>query len=127
MGKREIRSEAAAPGGGYSQAVELGGLVFVSGQGPLDPVSGEVLGETIEEQTAHTIENVRLILEAAELGLEDVVKSTVHLADIGLFGGFDGVYRELFPRPYPARTTVASGLLGILVEIDVVAVREDSR
>ena len=126
MGKKQIQSDkAASPGGGYSQAVELGRMVFVSGQGPLDPNTGEVIGETIREQTLGTLENIRLILDAAGLDLADVVKTTVHLSDIGLFDEFDEAYREVMPQPFPARTTVASGLLGILVEIDAIAVRDE--
>lgn len=126
MGKKQIQSaEAASPGGGYSQAVELGRMVFVSGQGPLDPKTGEVLGENMREQTLHTIDNIRLILAAAGLELSDVVKTTVHLSDIELFDEFDQAYREVMPQPFPARTTVASGLLGILVEIDATAIRDE--
>ena len=126
MGKKVIQTdEAASPGGGYSQAVELGGMVFVSGQGPIDANTGEVMGETIREQTLRTIENIRGILRGAGLDLSDVVKTTVHLSDIGLFDEFDQAYREVIPQPFPARTTVASGLLGILVEIDAVAIRDE--
>lgn len=124
MGKKEIRSDAAAaPDGGYSQAIEFGGMVFVSGQGPLHPETGEVMGETIEEQTVHTLNNIRRILESAELGLDDVVKTTVHVSDMKLFEAFDKTYQDQFSKPYPARLTVASGLLGILVEIDAIAMR----
>ena len=100
-------------------------MVFVSGQGPLDPKTGEVIGDTIREQTLRTIDNIRLILHAAGLDLSDVVKTTVHLSDIGLFDEYDQAYREVMPQPFPARTTVASGLLGILVEIDAVAMRDE--
>ena len=112
---------AAAPSGSYSQAIRAGDLVYVSGQGPLDPQTGAVLGETIEEQTARTLDNVQAILAAAGASLRDVVKSTVHLSSMGLFEGFDEVYASYFPDPKPARTTVGSELLGIMVEIDVVA------
>lgn len=112
---------AASPSGAYSQAIRAGELVFVAGQGPLDPVTGEVVGSTIEEQTAKTLDNVAAILAAAGLTLADVVKSTVHLSDMALFDGFNGVYAGYFPDPKPARTTVGSQLLGIMVEIDVVA------
>ncbi len=95
--------------------------MFVSGQGPLDPDTGEVVGDTVEEQTARALENVRIVLEAAGATMADVVKVTAHLADISLFEGYDRTYREYFPEPRPARTTVASGLAGILVEIDAVA------
>ncbi len=120
--KREILTDAAPdPVGGYSQGIEAAGLVFTAGQGPADPGSGEV-PEGIAAQTEATIENIRAILAAAGCGLEDVVKATVHLADLDDFAAYDEVYRALFPEPRPARTTVCSGLMGILVEIDVVAV-----
>lgn len=120
--KEEIRAgAAAAPGGAYSQAIRAGDFVYVSGQGPLDPETGAVVGATIEEQTARTLDNVKAILAAAGATLADVVKSTVHLSSIDLFDGFNGVYSTYFPDPKPARTTVGSELLGILVEIDVVA------
>jgi 2-iminobutanoate/2-iminopropanoate deaminase len=112
---------AAAPSGAYSQAIRAGDFVYVSGQGPLDPVTGEVVGSTIEEQTARTLDNVKSILEAAGATLADVVKSTVHLSSIDLFDAFNEVYASYFPDPKPARTTVGSELLGIMVEIDVVA------
>jgi enamine deaminase RidA (YjgF/YER057c/UK114 family) len=80
-----------------------------------------VVGETIEEQTAQTLENIRAILESAGLGMEDVVKATVHLADLSLFARFNEAYTRFFPDPKPVRTTVGSTLYGILVEIDVVA------
>lgn len=120
--KEQIRAgDAAAPSGAYSQAIRAGDFVYVSGQGPLDPVTGGVVGETIEEQTRRTLENVEEILAAAGATLADVVKATVHLASIDLFERFDAVYAATLPDPKPARTTVGSELLGILVEIDVVA------
>ena len=120
--KQEIRAgDAAAPSGAYSQAIRAGNFVFVSGQGPLDPKTGEVVGSTIEEQTARTLDNVAAILDATGATLGDVVKSTVHLSSMELFDGFNEVYASYFPDPKPARTTVGSELLGIMVEIDVVA------
>jgi 2-iminobutanoate/2-iminopropanoate deaminase len=122
VGKQEIRTDgAAAPGGAYSQGIRAGDFVYVSGQGPIDPASGEIVGETIEEQTERTLENVKAILEAAGASMADVVKATVHLTDLSLFPRYNEVYARYFPDPKPVRTTVGSDLLGIMVEIDVVA------
>ena len=122
MSKQQIRTgEAAAPGGAYSQGIRAGDFVYVSGQGPIDPTTGTVVGETIEEQTERTLENVKSILDAGGASMADVVKSTVHLSDLALFDRYNGVYSSYFPDPKPVRTTVGSALLGIMVEIDVVA------
>ncbi len=122
MAKQEIRTGGAAPpGGAYSQGVRVGDFVYVSGQGPIDPVSGQVVGATIEEQTERTLENVKAILEAAGASMADAVKATVHLSDLALFDRYNEVYSSYFPDPKPVRTTVGSQLLGIMVEIDVVA------
>lgn len=122
MGKRQITtSSGAAPVGAYSQGIRAGDFVYVSGQGPLDPETGTVVGETIEDQVGRTLENVRAVLEAAGASMADVVKTTVHLADIDDFAAFNTVYAQHFPDPKPTRTTVQSVLPGIRVEIDVVA------
>jgi enamine deaminase RidA (YjgF/YER057c/UK114 family) len=78
-------------------------------------------GDTIEEQTARVLDNVKAVLEEAGASMADVVKSTVHLSDTAHFARFDAVYATYFPEPRPVRTTVGSGLKGILVEIDVIA------
>jgi 2-iminobutanoate/2-iminopropanoate deaminase len=114
-------SQGAAPQGAYSQGLRAGDFVYVSGQGPVDPGSGKIVGDTIEEQVALTLTNVRAVLEAAGATMADVVKATVHLSDIGDFQRFNAVYAEHFPDPKPTRTTVQSVLPGIMVEIDVVA------
>jgi 2-iminobutanoate/2-iminopropanoate deaminase len=111
----------ARPLGAYSPGLRVGDFVFVSGQGPLDPATGKVVGDTIEEQTARTLENVKTILEAAGATMADVVKATVHLSDLSLFERYNKVYAGYFPDPKPTRTTVGSQLLGIMVEIDVIA------
>jgi reactive intermediate/imine deaminase len=122
MNHRALTSTSLpAPGGAYSHLVEVGGLVFTAGFGPHDPVTGEV-PEGIEAQTEAVIRNVEGALAEAGLDLSHVLKSTVHLAELERdFEGFNAVYARMFPRPFPVRTTVGSGLLGILVEIDVVA------
>jgi 2-iminobutanoate/2-iminopropanoate deaminase len=122
MPKRQISTKkGASPAGAYSQGLKAGDFVFVSGQGPLDPETDQVVGETIEEQTAQTLDNLREILAEAGLGFGDVVKATVHLSDLDLFARFNDVYTRHFPDPKPVRTTVGSRLAGILVEIDLVA------
>jgi 2-iminobutanoate/2-iminopropanoate deaminase len=122
MAKQQITTTSgASPAGAYSQGIRAGDFVFVSGQGPLDPATGQIVGDTIEEQTERTLENVKAILEAGGGTLADVVKATVHLSDLSLFPRYNEVYARYFPDPKPARTTVGSALLGIMVEIDVIA------
>ncbi|MCY4369229.1 MAG: Rid family detoxifying hydrolase [bacterium] len=121
--KQEIRTDgAAAPMGPYSQGIRVGDLVFTAGMGPLDPETGKVVGDTIEEQTELTIDNLAAVLEAAGTSLDHAVKATVHLQDPGDFAAFNRVYERRFGDPKPVRTTVGSELLGIMVEIDLVAV-----
>lgn len=113
-------SRDTARGGHYSHAVRAGDFVFVSGQVPRD-AQRAIVGTTIEEQTAVTLENVRLALHAAGATLDNVVKVSVHLADLGDAARFNKVYAQHFPLVLPARTTVGSVLNEVLVEIDVVA------
>jgi 2-iminobutanoate/2-iminopropanoate deaminase len=125
MPKQPIQTDRApAPAGGYSQGIRAGDFVYVCGCGPIDPVSGTIVEGTIEEQTALAIDHLEAILEAGGATLADVVKGTVHLADETEFKGFDSVYAARFPKPYPVRTTVGSGMRqvpGMRIEIDVVA------
>ena len=107
--------------GAYSPGLRAGDFVFVAGQGPLDPATGKVVGEDIEAQTRQTLRNVQAILEAAGACLDDAVKVTVHLQDIGEFQRFNQVYATFFKDPRPTRTTVQSGLAGIRIEIDAIA------
>jgi len=118
-------SSAAAPVAAYSQAVEAGDLVFVSGQIPLNPENGELVAETIEAATAQSLRNVTRVLKAAGLGLEQVVKTTVFLIDSGDYAGMDATYRTIVPEPFPAREAVfVAGLpKGARVEISVIAHR----
>jgi 2-iminobutanoate/2-iminopropanoate deaminase len=122
MPKQQITTKSgASPVGAYSQGLRVGDFIFVSGQGPLDPETGAVVGETIEEQTARTIENIKAILVAGGASLADVVKVSAHLTDLSMFERYNKVYANYFPDPKPTRTTVGSQLLGILVEIDAIA------
>jgi 2-iminobutanoate/2-iminopropanoate deaminase len=120
---QEVHSDQApAPAGPYSQAIAAGQLVFVSGQRPVDPVTG-ALAVGVEAQSEQVLKNVAAILEAAGSSMGDVVKVTAHLADLGDFAIFNNVYTRHFRPPFPARTTVGSQLRGILVEVDVIAVK----
>jgi len=121
MRKAISTSEASAGNGPYSQAIVAGDFVYVSGQGPLDPQTGDIVGNTIEEQTELTLNNIRSILKAAGCTMDDVVKVNVFLADIKDFDRFNSVYIQFFNRPMPARTCVEAGLDDILVEIDAIA------
>lgn len=123
MAKQEIRTDKAPqPVRPYSQGIKAGPFVFVSGQIPRDPITGETAGSTIEAQTHRTLQNVQAVLAAAGAGMEHVVKATVHLTDLSLAARFDAVYAEYFPEPRPVRTTVGSRLgADFLVEVDVIA------
>jgi 2-iminobutanoate/2-iminopropanoate deaminase len=125
MPKREIKHpDKEKNTAAYSAAVEVDGWVYVSGQGPVDPKTAQPVRGSIEEETLYTLNQVKRILEAAGCTLNDVVKSTVHLADIEDFDRYNATYREFFKSAaiLPARTTVQSVLWNaIKVEIDVVA------
>jgi 2-iminobutanoate/2-iminopropanoate deaminase len=122
---REIRSaEAPAPVGPYSQAVAVGGLLFASGQIPLDPKTGKMVEGEIEVQAARVLENVKAVLEAAGTSLSRVVKASVFLADLGDFARMNAVYTRYFTGdPKPARSTFQVAKLpgGVRIEIEVVA------
>lgn len=125
MAKYVIQTKRGVPpGGAYSQGWRAGDFLFVSGTGPIDPVTGELIGDNIEQQTEQTIANISAILEAGGASLGDVIKVNVHLSDTSLFKRYNTVYARHFSRPYPARTTVGSDLghtQGMLIEIDCVA------
>ncbi|GAB3887512.1 Rid family detoxifying hydrolase [Microbispora bryophytorum] len=122
-GKQEIRTTAGAPPiGAYSQGLVVGDFLHTSGMGPLDPETGEVVGDDVAAQTHRTMRNLGAVLEARGLTFDDVVKATVHLQNLKEdFAAFNEVYQSYFTRPYPVRTTVGSDLMDILVEIDFVA------
>lgn len=124
---KEARSDTApAPVGPYSQAVEHDGWIFASGQIPLDPASGELVGGEIEDQARQVLANLRAVLEAAGASLDDVVRTTIYLIDLSHFPRVNAVYAEHFtalPRPARATIQVAALPLGAAVEIDAIAVR----
>ena len=123
MAKYVIQStEGAPPAGAYSQGGRAGDFIYVTGTGPIGP-DGTIVGDTIEEQTQRTIDNIETILRADGASLGHVIKVTVHLADVGQFPQYNEAYKARFTEPYPVRTTVGSTLpmAGMLVEIDCVA------
>ncbi len=125
MAKTAIHTEnAPAAIGPYSQAIKAGNTIYVSGQLPIDPKTGEFAGEDIESQTRQSLTNVQNILREAGADMENVVKTTVLLADIADFAAMNGVYAEFFSAPFPARAAFQAAALpkAAKVEIEVVAV-----
>ena len=123
MNKIIHTENAPAAIGPYSQAVQAGNMVFVSGQIPIDPATGAFAGEDITTQTRQSLTNVKAILEEAGYALSDVVKATVLLADMGDFAAMNAVYAEFFTSDCPARAAFAVKELprGAKVEIEVIA------
>jgi 2-iminobutanoate/2-iminopropanoate deaminase len=124
MPKSVVRSDRIpTPVASYSSAVRAGNLLFVSGQIPLDPASGELVGGGIEPETRRVLDNLTLVLEAGGASRSDVAKVTVYLTDMADFKAFDAVYKSYFPSEPPARATVAVLALprGAHIEIDAIA------
>jgi len=124
MTREEISTDDAPPSiGPFSQAIRHDGTVYVSGQGPVDPDSGEIVGEDVREQTARTLENIDAVLTAADASLGDVVKATVFVRDMDDYDDVNDVYAEYMSDPFPARSAVevADLPIDIDVEIEVVA------
>ena len=117
----KLGDDVPPPVGAYSPAARAGGFVFVSGQVPRDPVTGALVGDDVESQTAQVIANIKRALEAAGASLTDVVSIIVYLADIDDWGRFNTAYKALMPTPYPTRTALGANLRGIFVEISAVA------
>lgn len=123
---KKVIATTAAPGaiGPYSQAIDTGSFVYASGQIPINPATGEI-PEGIEAQTKQSLANVCAILKEAGLTVDNVIKTTVFLADMGDFAGMNEVYASVFTAPYPARSAVAVKTLpkNVLVEVEVIALR----
>ena len=123
MSKEIISTENAPQAiGPYSQAVKAGGLMFISGQIPLNPETGDLVSGSIEDEANQVLQNIKSICEAAGHGMEDIVKITIFLTDLGNFATVNDVMKKHFSEPYPARATVEiSGLpLGVNVEIEAI-------
>lgn len=122
--KIPVQPEGANPAAPLSLGIESNGFLFVSGAVAFRPGTAEIVGDTVAEQTRQTIANVTAVLAARDLTLADVVQARAYLAEPQRdFDAFNTVYAELFPEPFPARTTIGAGLAksGLLVELDVVA------
>jgi 2-iminobutanoate/2-iminopropanoate deaminase len=123
MRKQIFTEKGARPQGPYSQAIVAeGAYVFVAGQGPVDPETGELCLGSFREQAERTFKNIGALLEAAGCSFEHVVKVHAYLADLDNFAEFNEVYRQFFTDPYPARTTVGADLPRIALEVDCIAV-----
>jgi 2-iminobutanoate/2-iminopropanoate deaminase len=116
---------APRPVGPYSQAIIEGGFIFLAGQGPGNPVTGQLELGDVASETRRTFENIKAVLEAAGSSLDKVVKCNVYLRDMKDFAAMNEVYATYFTAPYPARTTIQAGALpmGIAVEIECIAKR----
>jgi len=122
--REAIRTDKApAAIGPYSQAIRTGGLLFCSGQIPLDPATGKMVAGGVEAQTERVLKNLEAVLSAGGATLASVVKTTVYLADLADFPAMNAVYGRFFPQDPPARATIQAAKLpaGALVEIDAVA------
>lgn len=122
---REPVTTSAAPAaiGPYSQAIKAGDFLFASGQIPLDPATGALVSGGIAEQTHRVLKNLAGVLEAAGIGFDKVVKTTVYLSDMADFAAVNEIYGTYFPQPAPARATIQAARLprDVKVEIDLVA------
>ena len=125
---KKVISTPNAPAaiGPYSQAIQVGNLIYTSGQIPIDPATGQLVEGGVKEQTRQSLSNIQAILQEAGLTMTSVVKTTVFMADMADFADMNSIYAEFFTEPYPARSAVAVKTLpkNALVEIEVVAEKE---
>jgi len=123
MGKKVIQTEKAPKAiGPYSQAIQAGNFLFLSGQIPLDPKTGELVKGDIRQQTKQVLENIKGVMESQKLGMENVVKATIFLKDIGNFNQVNEVYATYFPSSPPARSTVEVAKLPRDADIEIEAI-----
>lgn len=126
--KKAVHSDGAPKAiGPYSQAVEIGGAVYLSGQIGLDPATGQLVPGGVEAEARRVMKNLEAVLGAAGLGFADVVRTTIFLADLADFGAVNEIYGSCFGDPKPARSTVQAAALprGARVEIDAIAIKKD--
>lgn len=124
MAKQAIfSSDAPAPIGPYSQATRVGDWIFISGQIPIDPATGELIVGGVAAQTKQVLQNLQAVLTALGLSLDSIVKTTIYMTDLNMFAEMNEVYSHYFRPPYPARATVQVSALpkGALVEIEAIA------
>lgn len=127
MSKEFIKTQNAPnPLGPYSQGIRTGNMLFISGQGPIDPKTGKMSTEDIQTQTGQTLQNVKAIVEASGFSLSDLVKVSIFLKNSSDFQKMNEAYATFFPNNPPTRTTVQAGFVasGMLIEIDAIACRE---
>ena len=126
MKKVIFTEKAPAAIGPYSQAIEVNGIVFVSGQLPVNPQTGEIVAGDVADQTAQSFENIKNILSEVGLSTANIVKTTVFLSDMSLFADMNKIYSNYFTEAFPVRSAVAVKALpkGALVEIECIAVKE---
>ncbi len=121
--KKSIETtDAPVAAGPYSQGIRFGDLVFVAGQRPADPVSGEIPADLVA-QTRRVLENVKAVLEAGGSSMDQVLKVSVYLADLGDFAAMNEIYKDFFSEPHPVRTTIGCVLRGIKIEVDAIGYR----
>lgn len=127
MAKLISTEKAPAAVGPYSQALMAGNILFASGQIPLDPSSGTIVGTTAAEQAEQVFTNIKAVLAEAGLSMKDVVKTTVFLTDLSEFGAVNEVYAKHFVQPFPARSCVGISALpkGARIECEVIAVKSE--
>ena len=124
MGRKAINARSAAAIGPYSHAVEANGLLILSGQTPIDPVTGRLMSGSIAQQTDQCFENLSAVLDSAGLTLDDVVSVQVYLTDIADFQEMNAAYERHFTPPYPARTTIGCASLPLNARVEIGCIAE---
>ena len=114
--------KAAIPGGPYSQAIIYNGIIYLSGQGPIDPQTNQVVHGTIEQETELSMENIHIILKEAGSSLSKVLQITAYLLNIREYGRFNEVYRRYFPEEPPARTCIQAARLPFDIRVEISAI-----
>jgi len=121
--KKTLETDRAAiPGGPYSQAIIYNGIIYLSGQGPIDPQTNQVVHGTIEQETELSMENIRIILEEAGSSLSKVLQITAYLLNMREYGRFNEVYRRYFPEEPPARTCIQAARLPFDIRVEISAI-----